>query len=410
MELHDILLAADVVEYRFPPKNLEDVMALLASLNLLNAAVKMPIGKGVTTYPYIKGHVGLLFIWLLDHPVEGVDIYYDNDERLAYFKVPGYQFSFHQVPFLAFYLPRLTQLKPQKWDGLKLQPIAVEVFQSISNQKEMLTNYSNDDLINMMCSFTRTNTRSILLDINGTELLSCRKASFKRINKKNRIEDNISFPYKISADKEHGLYLALKFNGFNYMEYVHCRLDDPYRIIVVYYDGTNYERMMHLFYGKKTRKLFPEDQLEIGQHYYMDRSNRQLIALTFEQHCIFRIKYPYLIFNNRCFSLCISYNIAIYISKLLPDIRFVNLLNCNDIEVDTYIYTADLLQQEPQDSRARHEKVWIVIDENNSLKRCNHYAIPKDLFEEYKNMPDYSDVTLFPGDDDKLILKVFQEG
>jgi hypothetical protein len=35
------------------------------------------------------------------------------------------------------------------------------------------------------------------------------------------------------------------------------------------------------------------------------------------------------------------------------------------------------------------EKVWIVIDENNSLKRCNVYAIPIELFEEYKNMPDF---------------------
>ena len=110
MELHDILLAADVIENRFPPKNLEDVMSLLAFLNLLNAAVKMPIGEGVTTYSYIKGHVGLLFIWLLDHPVEGVDIYYDKEGSLTYFKVPGYQFSFHQVPFLAYYIPRFTQL------------------------------------------------------------------------------------------------------------------------------------------------------------------------------------------------------------------------------------------------------------------------------------------------------------
>ena len=73
-----------------------------------------------------------------------------------------------------------------------------------------------------------------------------------------------------------------------------------------------------------------------------------------------------------------------------PPKNFINLLNYNDCDVDKQIYTADSLELEPQDSRARHEKVWIVIDENNSLKRCNHYAIPKDLFEEYKNMPDYT--------------------
>ena len=114
MELHDILLAADVVEYRFPPKNREDVMTLVASLNLLNAAIKKPIGKEVTTYRYIKGHVAILFLWLLYHPIEGVDIYYDKEERIAYFKVPDYQFSFHQVPFMRFYEIQIAHLLPQK--------------------------------------------------------------------------------------------------------------------------------------------------------------------------------------------------------------------------------------------------------------------------------------------------------
>lgn len=51
MELHDILLAADVVENKFPPKTLEDVMSLVASLNLLNAAVKTPIGTSTNEKP-----------------------------------------------------------------------------------------------------------------------------------------------------------------------------------------------------------------------------------------------------------------------------------------------------------------------------------------------------------------------
>ena len=394
MELHDILLAADVVEYRFPPKNLEDVMSLVASLNLLNAAIKMPIGKEVTTYHYIKGHVGILFVWLLYHPVEGVDIYYDKEERIAYLKVPGFQFSFHQVPFVTFFLPRFAQLLPQKWDGLKLQPIAVEVFQSISNQKEKLSNYSNDELVNKMRYYSLNDSRAKLSDISGIDLMISRKKPSIIINKKSKIYDTIRFPCKMSDDKIRCLYLALKFNGFNYIEYEHYRIDDPNRIFVVCYDGCNYERMMQLFYGRKLRKLFPENELEIGKHYYLDRSNMQLKALTFEQHCIFRIKYPNLIFCNRYFSLCITYNLAVYLSKIFPDLRFVNLLNCYDYEAENQIFTADLLAHEPQESRARYEKVWIVIDENNSLRFCNHYAIPIELFEEYKNMPDYSGVSL----------------
>ena len=390
MELHDILLAADVVEYRFPPKNREDVMTLVASLNLLNAAIKKPIGKEVTTYRYIKGHVAILFLWLLYHPIEGVDIYYDKEERIAYFKVPDYQFSFHQVPFMRFYEIQIAHLLPQKWNGLQLQPIAVEVFHSISNQKRMLSNYSCDELVNKMCSFSEKYILKKLSEIGDVNLLSIQKIINLHINRKCKIQDKIKYPYKISGDKERCLYLALRFNGFDYMEYEHYRIDDPYGIIVICYDGTNYGRMMHLFYGKKTRKLFPENKLEVGKHYYLDRSNMQLKALTFEQHCVFRTKYPNLIFYNQCFTLCITYNIAVYISKFFPDLRFINLLNYNDCDVDKQIYTADSLELEPQDSRARHEKVWIVIDENNSLKRCNVYAIPIELFEEYKNMPDFT--------------------
>lgn len=389
MELYDILLAADVVENKFPPKSLEDVMTLVASLNLLNAAVKTPLGNEVTTYHYIKGHVGLLFVWLLDHPIEGVDIYHNKEENVTYFKVPGYQFSFHQVPFMSFYKSKFVQLQPQKWDGLRLQPVAVEVFQSISNQKEMLSKYSNDELINKMHSFRRENTQAMLSDISDVNVyLICSKND--KMNKKCKIQDWFKFPYKMSGDKERCLWLALKFDGFNYMEYEHYRLNDPYCIVVVYYDGKNYERMMHLFYGKKTNKMFPENKLEVGKHYYLDRSNKQLKALTFEQHCIFRIKYPNLIFYSRCFTLCISYNLAVYISKFFLDLRFVNLLNYDNGGTENLIYTPDLLEHEPQDSRARYEKVWIVIDDKKSLRRCNLRAIPQELLEEYYNMPVFS--------------------
>lgn len=393
MELHDILLAADVVENKFPPKTLEDVMSLVASLNLLNAAVKMPIGKGVTTYGYIKGHVGLLFVWLLVHPIEGVDIYHSRKENVTYFKVPGYQFSFHQVPFLSFYKSKFSQLKPQKWDGLQLQPIAVEVFQSISNQKEMLSKYSNDELINKMHSFSKNGIRSKLSEISDCDLLRTKKIPPQtpmHMNRNSKIQDTIKYPYKITRDKERSLYLALTFNGFNYMEYEHCRLNDPYCVVVVYYDGKNYERMMHLFYGQETNMMFPENKLEVGKHYYLDSNDKQLKALTFEQHCIFRIKYPNLIFYNRCFTLCISYNLAVYISKFFLDLRFVNLLNYDNRGTENLIYTPDLLEHEPQDSRARYEKVWIVIDEKFSLRKCKLCAIPRELIEEYYNMPVFS--------------------
>ena len=70
--------------------------------------------------------------------------------------------------------------------------------------------------------------------------------------------------------------------------------------------------------------------------------------------------------------------------------RFVNLLNYDNGGTENLIYTPDLLEHEPQDSRARYEKVWIVIDDKKSLRRCNLRAIPQELLEEYYNMPVFS--------------------
>ena len=51
--IDDIFCAANEIEKRFPPKDINDVTCLLASLNLLNAAVKTPVGRSITTYDYL---------------------------------------------------------------------------------------------------------------------------------------------------------------------------------------------------------------------------------------------------------------------------------------------------------------------------------------------------------------------
>ena len=95
------LRAAMLVEQTFPPRDQQSVYALAAALNLLNAVIKTKEGRKQVSYGYIKGMVSCTFFWLLKHPVEGVDIYWDNEQQVAYVRVGGLQFSYHYVPLLA---------------------------------------------------------------------------------------------------------------------------------------------------------------------------------------------------------------------------------------------------------------------------------------------------------------------
>ena len=385
--IDDIFCAANEIEKRFPPKDINDVTCLLASLNLLNAAVKTPVGRSITTYYYIKGHVSLLFIWLLNYPIEGVQIYWDG-KTLTYFRVPGYQFSFHYVPVIKLFRHMMSNLQPQQWDGIRLQSVALSIFYLFSDSKKELTNEQKKELFCKMRTFTKEVLGCILWKYNFCAYpLQIHK---KTLKKKIKIPEFRTFPYPVNDDKIYSLYLALNFYGFDYSEYELYNPEETCRMIIIYYNGENYERMVHLFYGDKAqKKLVTENKLIIDTHYYMDNHSSMLTPLTIDNYWYLRARYCYLVYPSSLYNLCISYNIAVYISELFPDLRFINILNYSRPEVHKRRYTPHALKLVSPRSIARYIKVWMVVDKKRDLKQFDIHTIPKRMMDEYKAMPDY---------------------
>ena len=385
--IDEIFSAANEIENRFPPKDIDDVTCLLASLNLLNAAVKTPVGRSITTYGYIKCHVCLLFVWLLNYPIEGVQIYWDG-KALTYFRVPGYQFSFHDVPVIHLFKQMMNNLQPQQWDGLRLQSVALSIFYFFSDSKNELANEQKEKLFCKMRSFTKD---KLLCILSKYKLIAYPMITQdKTLNKKLKIPESRTLPYPINNDKIYSLFLAMKFYGFDNLEYELYNPMEPYRMIVMYYNGENYERMVHVFYRDHPQKnIIAENQLIRNTYYYMDYQSRVLMPLTIDKYWCLIARYCYLVYPSSLFNLCISYNIAVYISELYPDLRFIRILHYSRPIIRKHRYTPHALKQVPLRSKSRFMKVWLVVDEKRKLKSFDIQTIPQELIDEFKAMPNY---------------------
>ena len=109
--------AGVVIERNFPPVTAHDTLRVLASLNLLNAYVKLPNGSDVVSYAYIKGMASCLLIRLLWVPIDEVSYYYDYRCRITYFRALGVQFSFHFIPLYKELLIRYGGYHAVKYPG-----------------------------------------------------------------------------------------------------------------------------------------------------------------------------------------------------------------------------------------------------------------------------------------------------
>ena len=406
--IEDILFAANEVESRFPPKDLNDAMSLLASLNLLNASIKMPGGENITSYQFIKGYAGMLFVWLLHHPIKDVDLYFEKVDCLAYFRVPGYQFSFHCVRLLTRYRNLMKKLEPQQWDGIRLQSVALNVFRSLPHHRCEFSAASRLELIRKMLSFSKGDTQQILVKYRLDNILfplpGLRRSTFHKH----------SIPYDktnlilISPDRWQCLLLALKFNGFDYPEYELYHYGNSWRVKVARYSGRNYERMMLLFRRKKhILEIIPENQLVKGTYYYFDRISLLPKPITRELYYSQLAHHNNLIFYNYLYNICITYNMAVYFSELYPSLRFINILNYARLKVQKHVYTGHALKKVALHSKARTRKVWIVVDHERVLSHYNIHKIPKVLFDEYKCTPNYDSFYRITHRGDKVGLKAY---
>lgn len=120
------------------PRDKRDVFLILCSINFLNAMIKKTEYKGVLSYAEIKPVVSKLFECCIDDSSLLDEFFINTKEKCAYLRSYGLQFSFHNIKITekinAFVESAQNQMVP--WDGIRLQPIAEELFQMACGLKD----------------------------------------------------------------------------------------------------------------------------------------------------------------------------------------------------------------------------------------------------------------------------------
>lgn len=113
------------------PQNKDEFFLNLAAVNLLNAAAKKKTFKEIVKYSHIKRQATYLFsLWVADRRLAD-EASYDVADKCLYIRCYTLQFSFHYIfdkyePIVKFI--HSEENKATTWDGVRLQPIATEIF------------------------------------------------------------------------------------------------------------------------------------------------------------------------------------------------------------------------------------------------------------------------------------------
>lgn len=136
-----LMKAKDIINLM--PKNNKELLIVLASMNLINAALKRKEFKSkekdaLIHYGLLKPRVSRLFHNLIDNRQKfEIDFYIDEHEKCAYIEIEGLQFSFHNIAIdeslREFINSPLNNPKP--WKGVRLQKIAGELFDYITKKE-----------------------------------------------------------------------------------------------------------------------------------------------------------------------------------------------------------------------------------------------------------------------------------
>ncbi|MGL4520398.1 MAG: hypothetical protein ACRCUJ_12185 [Phocaeicola sp.] len=114
-------------------KSKNDLFVALSALNLLNAAVKIELFKEQVGYGFIKPAVSRIIQHCMKSNESNFfdDICYDAKRKCAYLRCFGLQFSFHNVNTNCIDDEIITLISEHSpvWDGVRLQPVALELYQ-----------------------------------------------------------------------------------------------------------------------------------------------------------------------------------------------------------------------------------------------------------------------------------------
>lgn len=335
----------------FPPKDARETFYLLLALNLLNAYVKTPQGRHFVTYFYIKGMAGLLYDMLDLCPIRGVQTFHDKKEHITYFRINGLQICFHYAK-IPSHRPHSRHLR-QTWDGLRLQLIAVELFQlGTSDLPQWLPLRTQSPLI-------------VLID----EL------------------QNTSHTFK--ENLQESLRTSLTMNIWTLHRMTLFRRKDNLRTRIIRYDGQNYAEVMLFLTGKYQRIPQCSPATMIPDCYYYISPQFRIRPLFPSRYLSMLARNNYLLQGRFCRNMLVTYGIARYMALMYPDLSFLCTLNANRQKVRTRHYKYRQLCAIPLRSQSRLLKVWLPYDPQGVLTSFKMHMLPKFLVQDYLETEDY---------------------
>ena len=397
-EIHEryIWQAAMVVERLFPPRNARETFSVLIALNLLNAAVKLPVGEECVSYSYIKGMAACLFLSLARRPQSGVHVYMNVKEQVTYFRVLGVQISFHHLPLYLEIRKILTRvnLDPQHWDGLRLQEIAMSLYLMGNPQVERIDDERMNAIRYKLLHFRKPRLKTLNCQQPNTDI--CQPLYSLRCPRIRIPRQWPAPPFESERGKlvyqEHSLlslYTAIRFNIWKSDRFVLYRRRDHRMYRVIRYDGNNYgEVMRYLTEWNPRLNRRKKSSLKIGRLYHVTPQMRIRVLGPY-QHLQLISQNNYLCCGSEYRNLCVTYGIATFLASRFPSLRFVSVLNCNRIRTRRRRYTLEGLLSLPSRSRAREMKVWLIEDVNQELRSFDISQFPWGLVHEYLLAEDY---------------------
>ncbi|MDE6340558.1 MAG: hypothetical protein K2K97_12390 [Muribaculaceae bacterium] len=156
----DSISKALLIVKNLDARNKIDILTILCSLNLLNAAIKLDNFKNNLSYAQIKGAASKLVSVIDKLKDDSIKYYYDTEEECLYFDIDNIIFSFHQVPKIPEIL-KASFMKPITWSGIRLHRIAQPMFEYILSTDSHILNCINTEEQKMQTE--EANTK--LLDI-----------------------------------------------------------------------------------------------------------------------------------------------------------------------------------------------------------------------------------------------------
>ncbi len=128
------------------PSNNKELIKVLVAMNLINAALKLKEFKSkkgdkdaLIYYGFLKPRVSSLFHNLIVNRQNfDIDFYINQQEKCAYIEIQGLQFSYHNITIdetLKLFINSPLN-NPKPWKEVRLQKIAGELFDYITNKEE----------------------------------------------------------------------------------------------------------------------------------------------------------------------------------------------------------------------------------------------------------------------------------